>query len=107
MNAFQKSIENVRMTCPMIYQTQEKLSESFQGYSEANFYYSTTEPGQKDVGPSSLIESILGKNSKQFPKLQMQLVHAQISMITDRKNDREIIEVHDPSDTTKDVNTKT
>jgi hypothetical protein len=47
MNAFQKSIENVRMTCPMIYQTQEKLSESFQAYSEATFDYSTTEPGQK------------------------------------------------------------
>ena len=47
MNAFQKLIENVRMTCPMIYQTQEKLSDSFQAYSEATIDYSATEPGQK------------------------------------------------------------
>ena len=46
MKAFQKSIDNVRMTCPMIYMIQEILSETFQAYSEATFDYSTTEPGQ-------------------------------------------------------------
>jgi hypothetical protein len=47
MKALQKSINNVWKTCPMIYQAQEKLSESFQAYSEATFDYSTTELGQK------------------------------------------------------------
>ncbi len=90
MKAFQKSIDNVRITCPIIYHTQEKSSESFHAYSEATFDYSTTEPNQKIVGLSSLIDILHEKVSKKIPKLQMQLYHARlmhharISGITDR-----------------------
>ena len=48
---------------------QVKISESLQAYSEAIFDYSTTELNQKDVGLSSLIDIMLGKNSKQLFRL--------------------------------------
>ena len=67
MKAFQKSIDNVRITCPMIYHTQEKSSEPFQAYSEATFDYSTTENIQTITDYIAECISIRKKILKQFP----------------------------------------
>ena len=57
----------------MIYRPQKKLpkkySESCHAYSEATFDYSTTEPSQKNVGLSSLLDILLWNNFQQISKV--------------------------------------